>query len=128
MQDALSVLQVLVGRLGRQPTLIELLQELGHAPAGMPVQGVNDPGYAAQPQPGSPLLGDVPSDQSLSMGLQMDDISQAVPDLMLMRQQMVERLLFGDLLGGGGHGPMQATRASPAHGGHTRPVGRGPIL
>ena len=99
MQDALAALQVLAGKLGRKPTLVELLRELGAAPAGMPVQGVNDPGYAVHPQIGSALLGDVPSDESLSMALQMDDLTTSNSELLVARQEFIKKLLFGGLLG-----------------------------
>jgi len=83
----------------------------------MPVQGVNDPGYAPVPQEGSALLGDVPSDESLSAAIQLDDLAQVVPDILTMRQRLVERLLFGDLLGGS-HGPLQmGSMVSPGGGG-----------
>lgn len=107
MNDALEVLRVLAGRLGRQPTYVELLRELGHDPAGMPVQGVNDPGYAAHPQHGSALLGDVPSDESLSAALQADELAEANPELVKAREEMVRRLLFGELLGQGQADPLR---------------------
>ena len=101
--DALDTLRHLAARLGRSPSYLELLRELGHDPAGKPVQGVQDPGYPFHPGLASALLGPVESDGGLTALLQEKDLRESHPDFVRMREELVQQMLFGLELPSGGH-------------------------
>lgn len=121
--DALDALRALRLRLGRDPSFVELLQELGHAPAGTPSA---PPGQVAHPSLPSALLGSVESDEGLTALLRCREMREAHPDLERLRQHLVHQLLYGDLPpvgpGGAGQRPPQSAQAlSGMSAGYTLP-------
>lgn len=84
--DALQALQVLTQRLGRSPSLEELYRYVGIAPSGTP-----------QPEhpPGPVQAQDEMGDGRLTLALQGQELMRMNPQLRVMRDELMRRLLFG---------------------------------
>lgn len=87
--DALATIQHLSRQLGRQPTLEELLTYAGQPPAGMPV----DPPHPVPPS----LREDEHGDGPYTAQLRALELMARNPELLQVREQLVNLLLFGPL-------------------------------
>jgi hypothetical protein len=85
--DAFALIQNMAQRLGRQPTLVELLSYAGADPAGQQV----GPPVEVPPSQRPPEHGD----GYLTAHLQSEEMIRGNPELLKVRDQMVRMLLFG---------------------------------
>jgi hypothetical protein len=85
----MQALQCLAQHLGRQPTLEELFMYLGADPSGTP----------QPPRPFPGIEPDEDRDGRLTALLRARDAIDRNPEILRVREEMIRRLLFGDLLG-----------------------------
>jgi hypothetical protein len=99
MSDVLDVFQALAVRLGRAPTLEELLQHFGPGPSGTPTpQFASGPGAQGHA-----------TDEQMSALVAAQDLVRANPEILRRRDELIRELLFGTtqrqfLFGVGGNG------------------------